>query len=130
MSQNAFSESALKILQTAAQAVADAASAVKTAAEAVATSAEALKAAAVAVQAPQQALAAAPASAPQNSSAPSPLSADAEEIPEEELVALLAAAAADVLGVHVSQIQVVDVHEDHSWRMQGRNAIHHSHRLR
>jgi hypothetical protein len=49
---------------------------------------------------------------------------------EAELVAILAAAAADVLGVCVSQVQITNVHEDHSWRMQGRTAIHHSHRIR
>lgn len=122
MSTDAFNQSALQVLQTAAQAVAQAAQAVNNASEAVKTSAEALKLTALAF----------------SSNTPTSMGgvlnsevyASTEEMSEEELVAVIAAAAADVLGVHVNQVQVVDIHEDHSWRMQGRNAIHHSHRLR
>lgn len=128
MSRDAFSEAALKILQTAAEAVAQAAQAVKNASEAVATSAEALKASAIAISGKSTG------SAPSSTAVSAPVqassTANVDEMTEEELVAVIAAAAADVLGVNVSQVQVVDIHEDHSWRMQGRNAIHHSHRLR
>jgi hypothetical protein len=62
--------------------------------------------------------------------APTPVQLGQNEPTEAELVAILAAAAADVLGVCVSQVQITNVHEDHSWRMQGRTAIHHSHRIR
>lgn len=130
MNKDAFSEAALQILQTAATAVADAAQAVKTASEAVSTSAEALKAAALAMSG----VASTPAPQALESSVTQTTPVQAQqsvsELSEEELVAVITAAAADVLGVQMNQIQVVDVHEDHSWRMQGRNAIHHSHRLR
>jgi hypothetical protein len=55
----------------------------------------------------------------------------AENEPTEvELVAILAAAAADALGVCASRVVIAQVHEDHSWRMQGRSAHHHSHKIR